>query len=72
MPNGDVLPHVRLAKDLMDKRRYDKRVRPTANHSQPTKVSFSMSLYQILAVVSKFIGYLELVLIRYPTEREIF
>uniref|UniRef100_A0A914DW60 Neurotransmitter-gated ion-channel ligand binding domain protein n=1 Tax=Acrobeloides nanus TaxID=290746 RepID=A0A914DW60_9BILA len=37
----------------MDKRRYDKRVRPTANHSQPTKVSFSMSLYQILAVNEK-------------------
>lgn len=49
--NGDFLPHVRLAKDLTDARRYDNRVRPVLNHSIPTRVSFSMSLYQILAIV---------------------
>jgi nicotinic acetylcholine receptor len=54
LPNGDFLPHVRLAKDLMDPRRYDSRIRPVLNHSNPTKVSFSMSLYQILAINEKF------------------
>ncbi|KAI1704392.1 neurotransmitter-gated ion-channel ligand binding domain-containing protein [Ditylenchus destructor] len=53
LPNGDFLPHVRLAKDLVDRKRYDSRVRPVVNHSQPTKVSFSMSLYQILAINEK-------------------
>ncbi|KAK0398415.1 hypothetical protein QR680_002584 [Steinernema hermaphroditum] len=51
--NGNFLPHVRLAKDLMDKKRYDNRVRPVVNHSIPTKVTFSMSLYQILAINEK-------------------
>nr|ADN33425.1 ACR-24-like protein [Haemonchus contortus] len=50
---GEFLPHIRLAKDLMDKRRYDSRVRPVMNHSQPTTVVFSMSLYQILAINEK-------------------
>ncbi|EYC16129.1 hypothetical protein Y032_0034g2815 [Ancylostoma ceylanicum] len=50
---GEFLPHIRLAKDLMDKRRYDSRVRPIVNHSTPTTVSFSMSLYQILAINEK-------------------
>uniref|UniRef100_A0A1I7XSV0 Neur_chan_LBD domain-containing protein n=1 Tax=Heterorhabditis bacteriophora TaxID=37862 RepID=A0A1I7XSV0_HETBA len=50
---GEFLPHIRLAKDLMDKRRYDCRVRPVVNHSLPTTVSFSMSLYQILAINEK-------------------
>ena len=50
-PNGDFLPHVRLSKDLLDITRYDKRVRPTVDYVTPTKVSFSMSLYQILAIV---------------------
>ncbi|KAK6747908.1 hypothetical protein RB195_000862 [Necator americanus] len=50
---GEFLPHIRLAKDLMDKRRYDSRVRPVMNHSRPTTVSFSMSLYQILAINEK-------------------
>ncbi|WKY04444.1 hypothetical protein Q1695_005442 [Nippostrongylus brasiliensis] len=50
---GEFLPHIRLAKDLMDKRRYDSRVRPIMNHSVPTTVSFSMSLYQILAINEK-------------------
>lgn len=50
---GEFLPHIRLAKDLMDKRRYDSRVRPIMNHSVPTTVSFSMSLYQILSINEK-------------------
>ncbi|CAI4228454.1 unnamed protein product [Auanema sp. JU1783] len=50
---GEFLPHIRLAKDLTDPRRYDSRVRPTVNHSIPTQVSFSMSLYQILAINEK-------------------
>ncbi|KAK5981674.1 Acetylcholine receptor subunit alpha-type deg-3 [Trichostrongylus colubriformis] len=50
---GEFLPHIRLAKDLMDKRRYDSRVRPIMNHSLPTTVLFSMSLYQILAINEK-------------------
>lgn len=33
--------------------RYDRRVRPVVNHSQPTTVMFSMSLYQILSIVSQ-------------------
>ncbi|KAI6223560.1 hypothetical protein M3Y99_01454700 [Aphelenchoides fujianensis] len=70
-PNGDFLPHVRLAKDLMvsetekkehslhdyialqDPRRYDNRIRPVLNHSRPTRIVFSMSLYQILAINEK-------------------
>ena len=36
---------------------YDKRVRPVVNHSRPTRVSFSMSLYQILAVVSAHFNF---------------
>ncbi|KAI6236423.1 hypothetical protein M3Y95_00156000 [Aphelenchoides besseyi] len=51
--NGDFLPHVRLAKDLMDPRRYDNRIRPVLNHSNPTRITFSMSLYQILAINEK-------------------
>lgn len=54
LPNGDFLPHVRLAKDLMDPRRYDSRIRPVLNHSNPTRITFSMSLYQILAIVSYY------------------
>ncbi|KAI6175752.1 hypothetical protein M3Y97_00724000 [Aphelenchoides bicaudatus] len=54
LPNGDFLPHVRLAKDLMDPRRYDSRIRPVLNHSNPTRISFSMSLYQILSINEKF------------------
>ncbi|ULT93222.1 hypothetical protein L3Y34_003011 [Caenorhabditis briggsae] len=50
---GEFLPHIRLAKDLMDPRRYDSRVRPVMNHSKPTTVSFSMSLYQILSINEK-------------------
>lgn len=50
--NGDLLPHVRLSKDLLDEKRYDRRVRPSANYNIPIKVTFSMSLYQILAIVS--------------------
>lgn len=34
-------------------RRYDRRVRPVVNHSQPTTVNFSMSLYQILSINEK-------------------
>lgn len=49
--NGDFLPHVRLSKDLLDFKRYDKRIRPTVDYGTPTKVTFSMSLYQILAIV---------------------
>ncbi len=49
---GEFLPHVRLAKDLMDRKRYDRRVRPVVNHTLPTAVHFSMSLYQILSIVS--------------------
>ncbi|GMR55631.1 hypothetical protein PMAYCL1PPCAC_25826, partial [Pristionchus mayeri] len=49
----ELLPHVRLVKDLTDSRRYDRRVRPVVNHSQPTTVSFSMSLYQILSINEK-------------------
>uniref|UniRef100_A0A0K0FCM2 Uncharacterized protein n=1 Tax=Strongyloides venezuelensis TaxID=75913 RepID=A0A0K0FCM2_STRVS len=52
-PNGEFLPHVRLAKDLLDEKRYDKRVRPVINQTRPTKVSFTMSLYQILAINDK-------------------
>ncbi|CAJ0937267.1 unnamed protein product, partial [Mesorhabditis belari] len=51
--NGDFLPHIRLAKDLMDPRRYDSRVRPVIDHANPTSVLFSMTLYQILAVNEK-------------------
>ncbi|CCE71913.1 AcetylCholine Receptor [Caenorhabditis elegans] len=50
---GEFLPHIRLAKDLTDPRRYDSRVRPVMNHSKPTTVSFSMSLYQILSINEK-------------------
>uniref|UniRef100_A0A0N5A739 Neur_chan_LBD domain-containing protein n=1 Tax=Parastrongyloides trichosuri TaxID=131310 RepID=A0A0N5A739_PARTI len=52
-PNGEFLPHVRLAKDLLDKKRYDKRVRPVIDQTKPTKVLFTMSLYQILAINDK-------------------
>ncbi|CEF60027.1 Neurotransmitter-gated ion-channel transmembrane domain and Neurotransmitter-gated ion-channel family and Neurotransmitter-gated ion-channel ligand-binding domain and Nicotinic acetylcholine-gated receptor, transmembrane domain-containing protein [Strongyloides ratti] len=52
-PNGEFLPHVRLAKDLLDKKRYDKRVRPVIDQKNSTKVSFTMSLYQILAINDK-------------------
>ncbi|CAD6198115.1 unnamed protein product [Caenorhabditis auriculariae] len=51
--NGEFLPHIRLAKDLTDQRRYDSRVRPVMNHTRPTTVSFSMSLYQILSINEK-------------------
>uniref|UniRef100_A0AC34RIR9 Uncharacterized protein n=1 Tax=Panagrolaimus sp. JU765 TaxID=591449 RepID=A0AC34RIR9_9BILA len=51
--NGDFLPHVRLSKDLLDFKRYDKRIRPTVDYVTPTKVTFSMSLYQILAINEK-------------------
>ncbi|KAF8375735.1 acr-24 [Pristionchus pacificus] len=51
--HGEFLPHIRLAKDLTDSRRYDRRVRPVVNHSQPTTVMFSMSLYQILSINEK-------------------
>ncbi|CAJ0572511.1 unnamed protein product, partial [Mesorhabditis spiculigera] len=51
--NGDFLPHIRLAKDLMEARRYDSRVRPVMDHASSTKVYFSMSLYQILSVNEK-------------------
>ncbi|CAD5226552.1 unnamed protein product [Bursaphelenchus xylophilus] len=51
--NGDFLPHVRLAKDLMDPRRYDSRIRPVMNFTQRTKIVVSMSLYQILAINEK-------------------
>jgi hypothetical protein len=34
--NGEFLPHVRLAKDLVEK--YDNRVRPVLQHSKPTQV----------------------------------
>uniref|UniRef100_A0AC35U7G0 Neur_chan_LBD domain-containing protein n=1 Tax=Rhabditophanes sp. KR3021 TaxID=114890 RepID=A0AC35U7G0_9BILA len=51
--DGQFLPHVRLAKDLLDKKRYDNRIRPVVNQSQPTKVNFTMSLYQILAINDK-------------------
>ena len=37
---------------LIDGCSYDSRVRPVVNHSQPTTVKFSMSLYQILSIVS--------------------
>lgn len=41
--------------------RYDSRVRPVMNHSKPTTVSFSMSLYQILSIVSWYLRiYLQL------------
>uniref|UniRef100_A0A183CIC1 Neur_chan_LBD domain-containing protein n=1 Tax=Globodera pallida TaxID=36090 RepID=A0A183CIC1_GLOPA len=49
--NGEFLPHVRLAKDLVEK--YDQRVRPVMNHSIATRVNFTMSLYQILAINEK-------------------
>ncbi|KAF7640023.1 hypothetical protein Mgra_00000468 [Meloidogyne graminicola] len=49
--DGKFLPHVRLAKDLVEK--YDNRVRPVLNHSKPTFVNFTMSLYQILAINEK-------------------
>ena len=49
--DGQFLPHVRLAKDLVEK--YDHRVRPVLNHSHPTFVNFTMSLYQILAINEK-------------------
>lgn len=48
----EFLPHVRLAKDLLDERRYDNRVRPVFDHHRPTVVKYSMSLYQILAIVN--------------------
>ncbi|GMR51136.1 hypothetical protein PMAYCL1PPCAC_21331, partial [Pristionchus mayeri] len=47
---GEFLPHIRLAKHLTDARRYDRRVRPVFNHSLPTTVTFTMSLYQILSI----------------------
>ncbi|CAJ0937572.1 unnamed protein product, partial [Mesorhabditis belari] len=40
--NGDFLPHIRLAKDLMDPRRYDSRVRPVIDHANRTFVLFSI------------------------------
>ena len=49
--NGDFIPHVRLAKDLVAN--YDNRVRPVLNNGQPTAVNFTMSLYQILAINEK-------------------
>ncbi|KAL3076692.1 hypothetical protein niasHS_013488 [Heterodera schachtii] len=49
--SGEFLPHVRLAKDLVEK--YDHRVRPVMNHSMPTRVNFTMSLYQVLAINEK-------------------
>ena len=49
--DGKFLPHVRLSKDLVEK--YDNRVRPVLNHSRPTFVNFTMSLYQILAINEK-------------------
>ncbi|CAD5219222.1 unnamed protein product [Bursaphelenchus okinawaensis] len=51
--DGDFLPHVRLAKDLMDPRRYDSRIRPVMNFTQRTRIVVSMSLYQILAINEK-------------------
>uniref|UniRef100_A0A915BLH0 Neurotransmitter-gated ion-channel ligand-binding domain-containing protein n=1 Tax=Parascaris univalens TaxID=6257 RepID=A0A915BLH0_PARUN len=50
MKTKELLPHVRLAKDLVDERRYDSRVRPVFDHRRPTVVKYSMSLYQILAI----------------------
>ncbi|KHN78148.1 Acetylcholine receptor subunit alpha-type deg-3 [Toxocara canis] len=49
-PTEKLLPHVRLAKDLLNSARYDNRVRPVFNQSQATVVKYSMSLYQILAI----------------------
>lgn len=45
-------PQVRLTKDLLDPARYERRVRPVMDFSLPTKVNLSMSLYQLVEVVS--------------------
>ncbi|CEF60417.1 Neurotransmitter-gated ion-channel transmembrane domain and Neurotransmitter-gated ion-channel family and Neurotransmitter-gated ion-channel ligand-binding domain and Nicotinic acetylcholine-gated receptor, transmembrane domain-containing protein [Strongyloides ratti] len=44
------LPHIKLTKDLLDSKRYDTRVRPVSNHSNPLKIYLSMTLYQIIDV----------------------
>ncbi|KHN80804.1 Acetylcholine receptor subunit alpha-type deg-3 [Toxocara canis] len=44
------VPLVRLTRDLLSKDRYDTRIRPINNHSDPLKIHISMSLYQIIDV----------------------
>ncbi|KAI6197450.1 hypothetical protein M3Y94_01226000 [Aphelenchoides besseyi] len=47
----DNVPLIRLTRDILAPDRYDTRVRPTLNHSKPTEIHISMSLYQLIDVI---------------------
>ncbi|KAI6232864.1 hypothetical protein M3Y99_00972900 [Aphelenchoides fujianensis] len=46
----DNVPLIRLTRDILAPHRYDTRVRPVANHSQPLEIHIAMSLYQLIDV----------------------
>ena len=48
----EMTPQRRLINDILDPDYYEKTVHPKRNFMQPTQVNLSMSLYQILEVVS--------------------
>lgn len=45
----------RLIRDVMS--RYDKRIRPSVNHTLPTTINFSVALAQIIDVVKFYLMY---------------
>lgn len=47
------VPLVRLTRDILAPKRYDVRVRPVIEHTKSLKIHISMSLYQIIDVVSR-------------------
>lgn len=51
----------RLVRDLM--KSYDKRIRPSFNHSDPLNVTFGFSLAQIIDVASTIGGFAILLLL---------
>ena len=46
------VPLIRLSRDILNSRIYDTRVRPVLNHSDSLHIHISMSLYQLIDVVS--------------------
>ena len=50
----EMTPQRRLINDILDPDYYEKTVHPKRNFMEPTRINLSMSLYQILEVVSFF------------------
>ena len=49
-------PKLKLTQDLLYPKRYDPRVTPTTDERHPLKIHVTISLYQIIHVVSQFIA----------------